>query len=139
MIDKNDKIYIMEFGPRTGGDYVPEVIEMATGFRFSEAVIESSIGVNKFSKEFRFHRKLNHYCYYVLHSNQSGIFKDICLPEFIMGNVITQFLSIKKGEIVNKFCGSNTGIGHLILKFDTRDEMEEKITLLEEYIEVIFA
>ena len=44
MIDKDDNIYLMEIGPRNGGNYIPEVIEYYTGVNLVALAVEASLG-----------------------------------------------------------------------------------------------
>ncbi len=43
-IDKDYNVYLMEVGPRNGGNMIAQVIEKATGIPFVEYMLKSSYG-----------------------------------------------------------------------------------------------
>src|SRR5699024_2708216 len=41
-VDKNENIYLMEIGPRNGGNYIPQVTKYATGVNMLEYTIKAA-------------------------------------------------------------------------------------------------
>ena len=116
---KDDKIYLMELGPRNGGNFVPLISEISTGFDMINALFNQFEGipniVNNSDKKYS--------CYYVIRTFSKGILKKIeCSPE-IEKNIIKKYLYKNIGDNVNYFSGANEAIGILLMTFESRIEM----------------
>lgn len=135
-IDKDENVYLMEIGPRNGGNMIPQVIHYATGFDMVEYTIKAAIGepcpdVEKYKLKGCF-------AYYVLHSNHSGIFDKLYVnPDFEEKNLIELNLTVKENDEVPKFSGSGCSLGIMILKFDSEDEMHLKMNNMSDYVKVL--
>ena len=135
-IDKNENVFLMEIGPRNGGNMIPQVIHHATGFDMVEYTIKAAAGeachdVDKFKLKGCF-------AYYVLHSNTAGKFKKLQIsPEFEKENIIELNLNKKENDKIDTFSGAGGAVGILILKFKDQNEMHEKMNNMENYVKVI--
>ena len=127
--DRGD-IYIMEIGPRSGGNFVPQVIKHATGFDAIKATLDMFENIptvqSKTNKEYA--------AYYVLHSETDGILKNIEIKSDIKSHIIEYHQYIKTGDTVKAFQGANAAIGILLLKFKTRKEMDYYISNMNQFI-----
>ena len=129
---KDDKIYLMELGPRNGGNFVPLISEISTGFDMINALFNQFEGipnnVNNSDKKYS--------CYYVIRTFSKGILKKIeCSPE-IEKNIIKKYLYKNIGDNVNYFSGANEAIGILLMTFESRLEMNAFYENTEEFIKV---
>ena len=135
-IDKDENVYLMEIGPRNGGNMIPQVMHHATGFDMVEYTIKAAMGetcngIDKFILNGCF-------AYYVLHSNESGIFNSLDInPEFAQKNLVELNLMKKQGDEVLKFSGAGCSLGVMILKFENEDEMHTKMNNMSEYVKII--
>lgn len=134
LTDKNDNIYLLEIGPRNGGNLIPEVIKYSTGTDLIEMAVESALG--KDYSEVTFNKPKGYYSSYIVHSNKEGKFKNIKISSKLKRNIIEQNIWKSKGDIVEIFNGSNATIGTMILQFDSRDEMFYKLDKMNKFIEV---
>jgi hypothetical protein len=73
---------------------------------------------------------------YILHSVRSGHLRDIVFSETMQQKIVHRDVTARRGDIVEPFIGSNHGLGSLILRFDSRDEMLELMDNMERYIDV---
>lgn len=133
-IDENNQIFLMEVGPRNGGNLVPQLEEYASGFNMVNATVEASMG-EKISVETIY--KKGFFAYYVLHSDRDGILKDIKIAPELYENILEKHLFKNTGDSVQSFQGSNASIGILLLQFSSMDEMIEKIEGSAKYIQVL--
>ena len=129
---KDDKIYLMELGPRNGGNFVPLISEISTGFDMINALFNQFEGipnnVNNSDKKYS--------CYYVLRTFRKGILKKIeCSPE-IEKNIIKKYLYKNIGDNVNYFSGANEAIGILLMTFENRQKMNAFYESTREFIKV---
>lgn len=135
MIDKNDKLYFIEMGPRNGGNMIPDLLLMATGEDMIAATVESAMG-----NKYRFKNNISEDKFvstYVLHTDKDGSFIDIIYKDSIEERIIKKVIYKKKGDPVQYFDGANKAIGILFLKFETQEEQTEFVSNPEKWIEVI--
>ena len=120
MIDKNDNIYLMEIGPRNGGNCIPEVIEQYTGVNMVALAVEAAMGNHLVIDE---QPDQSFHAYYALHSSNAGIYQGYEISENFKGELTGSYIFLKPGEHIGAFSGSNQTIGILLLKFMTREDM----------------
>ena len=121
MLDVDDNIYLMELGPRNGGNFIPEVIFNYTGVNLVELAVEAALGRKINIAE----RRSEHlFAYYALHSGRSGIYKGFHLLDTFTGILNNSYIFLKEGDFVGEFHGSNNTIGILLLEFMERKEMD---------------
>lgn len=135
-IDKDHNIYLMEIAPRSGGNYIPQVIKYATGVDLVEISILAAIGEH-IEKPDKVAGK-GFWAYYAVHSLKNGILKDIKIREDVLKtNIIENHILVKEGDKINAFTGANTTLGILIMKFTSMEQMLFMIDNSEEWINVI--
>ncbi len=129
-INRDGKIYLVEIGPRNGGNFVPQVIHYATGVNLINAVLDVSLGTKadlaqKFQK---------YSAYYVVHADKDGILEKISIADEIKQFVkeFHQYTAI--GEVVNSFQNSSNSVGLAILQFNSRETMEHYVEKMWKYI-----
>ncbi|WP_461642045.1 ATP-grasp domain-containing protein [Labilibaculum euxinus] len=132
-IDEDDRIFLMEVGPRNGGNLVPQLEQYASGFNMVNATVEAAMGkkiiVDHIHKE-------GFFAYYVLHSDRDGPLKEITISPDLTENILEKHIFKNIGDSVISFQGSNATIGVLLLQFSSEDEMYEKIDNSEKYIQI---
>lgn len=127
-MDRNH--YIMEIGPRSGGHFVPQAIQYATGFDMVKASLDVLCGQNISIPE----KKIHPVAYYAIHSDISGILKKISISQQLKPFIKEFYQYIQLGEKVEKFQGSNAAIGILLLSFSFYEDMIYYTTLMDRYI-----
>lgn len=133
-VGKDKKIYLMEIGPRNGGNMIPQVIKYATGVDLVDYTIMAALGLDC-SKLENVSPKGN-YAYYALHSNKSGILNKISISPRVEKCILEKHFSYSIGDKIEAYKGSNGTIGILLLKFKTMEEMLNIIDNMEDYISV---
>ncbi len=121
LTDKNGNIFILEIGPRSGGNLIPEVIKHATGVDLIAWSVDSALG--KDCSALKMVETEGFYSSYILHAKSDGIVRSININEEMSSKIIQKNILIKPGDAVSKFNGSNNTLGTFILKFNNQDEM----------------
>jgi len=135
LTDKDDNIYILEIGPRNGGNLIPEVIKYATGVDLIAYSIDGAMG--KDCSELKMKEPEGYYSSYILHAKKNGVVKNINIDSAIKDKIIQQNILVKKGDYVKKFNGSDNTLGTFILEFDDHIEMLSMLdTMHNKYIVV---
>ncbi|MFK2823438.1 acetyl-CoA carboxylase biotin carboxylase subunit family protein [Arcobacter sp. YIC-80] len=133
--NKNGDFSFLELGPRNGGNLIPEVIKYSTGIDLVKYTVDSALGLD--CSDLIMRDTKGFYSSYMLHSITDGIVKDIWYSDEIKKNIIEEVIDVKVGDNVYKFDGSNHTLGTMIMKFETKEEMLEKMDNMEKYLKVI--
>ena len=72
-IDKDYNVYLMEIGPRNGGNMIPQVIEYTTGVNLVQYTIKAAMGED--CSDIKMKDTNGYWAYYALHSEKEGILK----------------------------------------------------------------
>lgn len=134
MIDKDDKVYLIDIGPRAGGNMIPIQLSAIFGVDIVEMSVLCAMG-EKLSVQ---PKVVIPYCaHYVLHSDSDGIYQDIEFSDEIEKNIFRKELYKKVGDLVEHFDNAAKALGIVFLKFSSMDEMINKMNHMNEYIKVI--
>ncbi|MBR4850018.1 MAG: ATP-grasp domain-containing protein [Alistipes sp.] len=134
MVDKEENIYLMEIGPRNGGNCIPEVIEEYSGVNMVGLAVEAAMGN---SVAIVPHYNDTFHAYYALHSDCAGRYRGYEVAPTFEGEVTKQYIFLEECAEIGKFTGSNQTIGILLLRFATRKQMESFFAEPNRYIKVV--
>ncbi|MEF2782746.1 MAG: ATP-grasp domain-containing protein [Clostridium sp.] len=135
VVDKNKNIYIMEIGPRNGGNFIPDVINYAKGINLAEYVIKSAVGEDCSSIANCKTRKC--VSYYLIHSLKNGRLKEIKINKVIQSKILNKYIYVNSGDYVQKFKDGRMGLGVIILEFENFEEKQKLMSNMNDYVEVI--
>jgi biotin carboxylase len=130
----NGKAYIMEVSPRGGGNRLAECLRYATGVDLITEIVKYSVGMPLDSITQKPYD--GWWAEIILHSDKPGIFKKLCISDEIAKNVIERDLWIEAGTKIGGFAAANESIGTLILRFDTKEQMEEAMLKSSEWLRI---
>jgi len=131
-ITKENKIFIMELGPRCGGNFVPMAIKYATGFNS----IKASLDILSDTKIFLPESIKSYSANFVIHSSHDGVLKEFALKEAIIPYIREFHQYVHINNLVRSFNGSNAAIGLLVLTFKTRKEMEYILKNIKRFLDL---
>ena len=135
-VDKDENIYLMEIGPRNGGNYIPQVIRYATGVDMIDYTIRAAMGED--CDGIMMAEPEGYWSYYAIHSIKPGILKEIRIKEEVKNkNIVESHLNYKIGEQVPAFTGASGSIGVLIMKFDSMEQMLDMMDNSKKWIKVV--
>lgn len=135
IVGKDEKVYILELGPRSGGSLIPQMIHYATGVNLVTYVIKAAIGED--CSDLKMAEPKGFWSNYMVHSNETGRFKSIEFEkEFEKNHLVEWVTDIKPGDAVHRFRDAQDCIGELILKYDNPEQMVKIIKNIENYIDI---
>ncbi|MEX1211389.1 MAG: ATP-grasp domain-containing protein [Balneolaceae bacterium] len=134
IINEEDEIYLLEIGPRSGGNLIPEVIKYVTGVDLIAYSVEGALG--KDCSDINQIPTNGYYSSYILHATLDGEFQGVEISDDIKRNIVQQEIMVQKGDRVQKFAGSHHTLGSFILKFDSHDKMVKKLDKMNNYIKI---
>lgn len=134
-ITADDEIYIIEVGPRTGGNYVPQLMEVATGFDEMTAVLQTAMGDYHVKKEKRHNSQ---YCFqYIIGAKHDGIYKTLWINDQINDQIKYLYIHKKEDDQIDDYRNSSGVVGVAIICFETLEDMENVIENIDDYIRVV--
>jgi len=134
VISLQDKIYLMEVGPRGGGNFITEVIHYSTGVDLAKYVVDAALGLD--CNALAMYTKAACCSSYIVHSNRDGIYKGLHIDASVSNNVIKKSVFVKEGMPVHAYAHSGHALGCLIFRFDTTEEMLRKMENMHDYVQV---
>jgi len=126
------KVFIMEIGPRSGGNFVPQAIYYATGFDMVKASLDVMSGIKITIPDI----KRSFSAYYVIHSSFDGTLIDLKIREKLKPYVREFHQYIKSGQKVKSFQGADAAVGIILMTFNSREEMDNIIDNMEKFIDL---
>ncbi len=134
-VGQDEKVYLMEIGPRNGGNYIPQVTKYATGIDMVEYTVKAALGED--CTTVKMAEPDGCWSYYAIHSNKSGILKDIWIKEEIKkDHIVEAYIHSKIGDHVPAFTDSRAAIGILIMRFAAVDQMLDMLDHPDDWIRV---
>lgn len=129
------KAYIMEVSPRGGGNRLAEMVRYATGMDLISASVKAAVGMPITGLEQKDYD--GSWAEYVLHSIEEGLFEEVWIASEFKDKVVELDVWIKPGDEVHPFTAANFAIGTVVLRFDSKKEMEEAMLHMSDYIKVV--
>ena len=122
-IDQRDRRpFIVEIGPRSGGNYLPTAIRYQSGVDMIEAAVENAL-----SAQYRLRanpRQADGFvCCFMLHASEPGTFNGFSLGPDIGAQLLEYHPYVRPGGRYLPFSSADRAIGNLILKFGDYDRM----------------
>lgn len=132
-ITEEEDVFIVEIGPRTGGNYVPQLMQTATEVDEVSAVLKMAMGECPRIEE----PKFDCFCFqYIIGGRKKGSFQEIYIDGDTQKKVERLFIHKKAGDPIDGYHNSSEVVGVAILRFKSREEMESTIQNIEKHIQV---
>lgn len=134
-VAKNNKPYIMELTPRGGGNRLCEMLRYATGVDMITAITRAMVGDEPEMIEQKPYN--GHWAEIILHADSDGVFDKLEISDTIKAEIVEKDLWVKTGDYVEGFEGANNAIGTLILRFNSKEELETALLNQNEWLKVV--
>ncbi len=132
----DDEPFIVEIGPRSGGNFIPRAIQLRTGIDLVAAAVEACCDPHYQLPLTPTTPKHDFIACYMLYSMQSGIFKHIQYHPDITTKIIEDNPYLQPGETIHPFTKGSAAIGNIILQFDTFAQMQTIIANMHNYYQI---
>ncbi len=134
VVDKSGDIYILEIGPRNGGNMIPYIIKESVGFDMVEATVRQAVG-----DEVELKPVAKHNCALtvVVHSRNDGVLDNVWLSDDAGARLCRRYTFADKGDKVHALRNGRDAIADMLFAFDKEEEMHEFISAIEEKVKVV--
>lgn len=129
---KDNKPYLLEVCRRVPGDLYVNFVKYATGVDYPSFIVKAFAGMD--IKDLAQKSPDSYYTRHVIMGYKEGIFKNVIFDESIKDNVIDEFMIINEGDEIKDVMTQRVGI--VFLRYDSREEIDEKNAKIHELIRV---
>lgn len=134
MFDKEGHIFIIELGPRNGGNLIADAIRLGGGPDLAEYTVRAALGENPGIPENS--HTTRYVSSYIYHSNSDGIFDGVEFTELFKSRVRRSDLFVQKGDRVYRYDHGGFGLGAALLEYETQEEMLYMMDHMEEFCRI---
>lgn len=120
IIDKNNEVWLIDIGPRNGGNMIPDLLGYIFNVDVVEMTIKCAMGENI---NFKCVSQESFFATHNLHTNRNGIFKGIEIDKELERYILKKYIYKKDGDSVEYFDNSSKALGIVFLKFNSKNEM----------------
>ncbi len=131
---KDDKVYVLEIGARSGATCLPEMVSIYYDVDFYKMILQTALGekIDKFGV-----RQGKPNACRLITADRTGTIKEIRLPKTIDMNVVDISLDYGTGDHVNRFHIGPDRIGQVITKGETLQEAVETMNRVFEETDIV--
>lgn len=133
VVDKDDHIWPIDVGPRSGGNMIPDLLGDMFGVNIAEMSIEAAMGTEI---KGNICEPNGFYATHNLHSNRNGRYKGISFSPEIEPYIYRKCLYKKQGDVVEYFDNAAKCLGIVFFKFPDEDVMKSVLEHINELITI---
>ena len=134
IVGDDDEVYIIEIGPRNGGNMITDAICASTGINLAKYTVRQAVGDNLeglYQAE-----PVKCASSYIIHSLKDGIFKGISIDPEIKKRITDIRVFNKPGDEVKAFHNASFSVGLCVLTFENTEQMCNIVDNMNKYINV---
>jgi biotin carboxylase len=134
ILDDHARIYLMEVGPRNGGNLIPDVIKLHTGVDLVAHTVDAALGMNGVALRPR--EGSGFFSSYMIHAERNGVYSGMRLSDHVKDEIMSADVWAREGDPVMKFDGSHCTLGTLVLKFRSAREMTDRMDHMPDHVRI---
>lgn len=135
IVGEDDEVYIIEIGPRNGGNMITDTICAATGINLAKYTVRQAVGDDLeglYQAE-----PVRCASSYMIHALKDGIYKGLSIDPEIEKRITDIRLDYRPGDPVKAFRNASCTVGICVLTFENTDQMCSIVDNMNEYITVL--
>lgn len=121
VVDKSNKVWPIDIGPRAGGNMIPDLLGMIFGTDVVEMAVLAAMG-EKVCPEIK--EDIPYFATHNLHSDQNGIYESIEFSDELERYIVKKCFYKKSGDTVEYFDNAAKALGIIFLKFEDQKTMK---------------
>lgn len=137
IIDKHDRLFFLDAGPRNGGNMLPEFISMIARKDIVEATIKTAMGDTAGLDIALDGEEGGYWGLGVLHTSESGFYNGVEYSKLAKEALVREEVQKEMGEQVRPFERCNDLVGLNFLHFKTQADMDEVMCNTNDTMKVI--
>lgn len=133
VVDKSNRVWPIDVGPRSGGNMIPDLLGDMFGVDIAEMSVEAAMGT---AIKGNIHEPNGFYATHNLHSNKNGTYKDIVFSPDIEPYIYRKCLYKKAGDAVEYFDNAAKCLGIVFFKFPDENVMRNILEHINDLITI---
>lgn len=133
VVDKNDHVWPIDVGPRSGGNMIPDLLGDMFGVDIAEMSVEAAMGT---TIKKNIHEPNGFYATHNLHSDKKGIYRNIVFSQKIEPYIYRRCLYKNVGDPVDYFDNAAKCLGIVFFKFPDENTMSNILEHINELITI---
>ena len=134
VVDKNNRVWPIDVGPRAGGNMIPDLLGLIFGVDVVEMAVLAAMGE---PLKCEMGEGTPFYATHNLHTSKNGIYKGIEFSEELEKRIIRKCLYKKAGDKVEFFDNAAKALGIIFMKFDSQEEMLNTLRSINKQIRIV--
>lgn len=134
VVDKNDRVWPIDVGPRCGGNMIPDLLGNIFGVNVVEMSIRAAMGE---VFEINVNEPMLYCATHNLHSEKNGILKEITFSQELETYIVRKCIYKSVGDPVEYFDNASKALGIIFLKFNSVADMNRMLENIHEHVNII--
>ena len=135
IIDRDRRCWLIDIGPRSGGNMIPDLLGLIFGVDVVEMTIRAALGMPLgFPEELR---GAPFYATHNLHASRNGIYRGTQYSPEIRRHIVRECVYKKPGDSVEYFDNAAKALGIVFFRFDSREEMRSMLDDINRHIKIL--
>lgn len=135
IVDKRGDVYIIEIGPRNGGNLITDVIKRSSGIDLAKCTVQAALGL-EIETDFLAPQH-TFVSSYVVHALNNGKYRETQISPQIRQDILLFQDLTEVGADVEKFDNASMGTGAMLIKHKSLEEMIYRMDHMEDYVTVL--
>lgn len=134
IVDNNDRVFLIDIGPRSGGNMIPDLLSMIFNCDVVEMCVKVAMGE---AVDCSTMNETPYLATYNLHSNRDGRFERIDISSKAEKYIVKKRIYKKKGDEVHYFSNASDALGIVFLRFQDGRTMYEMEDTMNQFFQVV--
>ena len=134
VIDKNNRVFPIDIGPRSGGNMIPDLLGMIFGCDVVEMSVRAAMGQSVGAEA---GSGLPCFATLNLHTNRNGVFEKVTFSPELEQYIIRKCVYKKPGDEVCYFANAANALGIVFFKFPDQDTMISMEEHMNEHVRIV--
>ena len=134
IVDKNNKVWPIDVGPRAGGNMIPDLLGMIFRVDVVEMAVLAAMG-EKVAVKIK--EGIPFYATHNLHTSKNGKYKTIEFSNKLEDKIVKKCIYKKDGDEVAFFDNAAKALGIIFMKFDNQEEMSRILDNINDMYNVV--
>lgn len=134
IVDKQGRVFPIDFGPRCGGNMIPVLMNRMFGVDIAALSVQAAMG-----EQLTIRTEQPEGCYATcnLHSDREGVFGGLQISDQIKPYITDTFFYAKEGDEVHYFDNASKALGIVFMHFPDKETMDAFLEEINAHIQVI--
>ncbi len=133
IVDKHRRVFLIDVGPRSGGNMIPDLLSMIFGVNVVEMCVNTAMGVKLSAEETQGEP---YYATHNVHSAKTGTLLGIEFSDELKKYIVRESLYKKSGDAVEYFDNAAKALGIIFMKFDFEETMNAILADINSHVRV---